>query len=76
MRNALSILLFTGAVLFAGCSSGGGDSSTSLRIRCLGGQSFCIISCDLGCSQTGCAVTEIAENQALRFKFSDAVKPS
>lgn len=73
MRNALSTLLFAGAILFSGCSGGGTDSSSSLRIRCLGGESFCIISCDLGCSQVGCAVTQIAENQALRFKFSDAV---
>ena len=77
MRNALSILLFASALMFAGCSGGGSSSaSASLRIRCSGGENFCIISCDLGCSQTGCAVTEIAENQELRFKFSDAVEPS
>ena len=78
MRNALSVLFFVSAIIFAGCSGGGSSSSSSssLRIRCGGGQSFCIISCDLGCSQTGCSVTEIAENQALRFKFSDAVDPS
>jgi hypothetical protein len=77
MRNALSVLFFVSALIFAGCSGGGSSSSSSsLRIRCGGGQSFCIISCDLGCSQTGCSVTEIAENQALRFKFSDAVDPS
>jgi hypothetical protein len=77
MRNALSVLFFVSALVFAGCSGGDtSSSSSSLRIRCIGGQSFCIISCDLSCSQTGCAVTEIAENQALRFKFSDAVDPS
>ena len=76
MRNALSILFFAIALVLVGCGGGGSNSSSSLRIRCIGGQAFCIISCDLGCSQTGCAVTEIAENQALRFKFSDAVDPS
>tara|TARA_R110002072_G_scaffold46591_10_gene129097 strand:- start:84881 stop:87565 length:2685 start_codon:yes stop_codon:yes gene_type:complete len=76
MRNALSILLFASALVLVGCSGGGTNSASSLRIRCLGGESFCIISCDLGCSQTGCSVTEIAENQQLRFKFSDAVDPS
>ncbi|MCK5940602.1 MAG: hypothetical protein KAI24_01435, partial [Planctomycetes bacterium] len=76
MRNALSILFFATALVFTSCGSGGGDASSSLRIRCLGGQAFCIISCDLGCSQTGCSVTEIAENQRLRFKFSDAVDPA
>lgn len=75
MRNALSILFFVTALVLTSCGSGGGDASSSLRIRCLGGQAFCIISCDLGCSQTGCSVTEIAENQRIRFKFSDAVAP-
>ncbi|MGK0204932.1 MAG: hypothetical protein ACI9S9_004018, partial [Planctomycetota bacterium] len=76
MRNALSILLFASVLVLVGCSGGGTSSSSSLRIRCLGGQNFCIISCDLGCSDTGCAVTEIAENQQLRFKFSDEVDAS
>jgi len=75
MRNVHSVLLLVLAMAFVGCS-GGGDSGTSeFRIRCLGGQAFCIISCDLGCNQTGCSVTEIAENQRIRFKFSDAVDP-
>lgn len=74
MRNALSILLFSSALTLVGCGGGGTNSAaSSLRIPCLGGESFCIISCDLGCSQTGCSITEIAENQRLRFKFSDAV---
>jgi len=75
MRNALSVLFFLTALVLTSCGSSGGDSSSSVSIRCLGGQAFCIISCDLGCSQTGCSVTEIAENQRIRFKFSDAVNP-
>ncbi|HEX5051793.1 MAG TPA: Ig-like domain-containing protein [Planctomycetota bacterium] len=35
-----------------------------------------MISCDLGCGQTGCAITEIAENQRLRFVFSDTIAPA
>ena len=59
MRHALLPSLLAGscyAALFVlpGCSSGSSDDASSLRIRCLGGQSFCIISCDLGCTQTGC----------------------
>ena len=81
MRHALLPSLLAGscyAALFVlpGCSSGSSDDASSLRIRCLGGQSFCIISCDLGCTQTGCAVSEIAENQRVRFKFSDRVDPA
>lgn len=55
---------------FASCS-GGGAADATLRVRCADGLGFCVISCDLGCSQTGCAITEIAENQKLRFVFSD-----
>ena len=77
MRHPLLLPSLTGLVLLAtgGCAGGSNeDPATSVRIRCLDGQSFCIISCDLGCSQTGCSVTEISENQRLRFKFSDRVQ--
>ncbi|MBL8755199.1 MAG: hypothetical protein JNK15_17980 [Planctomycetes bacterium] len=76
MRNAYTLSLLAGLSLFAGCSGGSTDDTASARIKCIGGQSFCIISCDLGCTQTGCSVSEIAENQKLRFKFSDLVEPA
>ncbi len=79
----LSGLLLLGPLLFAGagCSSGtstgdvtAGDASA--RVRCINGDAFCLISCDLGCGQTGCSVTEIAENQRLRWVFSEAIDPA
>ncbi|MBZ0152171.1 MAG: Ig-like domain-containing protein [Planctomycetes bacterium] len=75
MRNAFSPV-FVGllAIVAGGCSSGSTSDTSSVRIPCAGGQKFCVISCDLGCSQTGCSITEIAENQKIHFKFSDAVK--
>jgi hypothetical protein len=78
MRTAHITSLLTGLALLvaAGCSNGSQDQTSSVRIRCFDGQAFCIISCDLGCTQTGCAVSEIAENQQLRFKFSDRVDPA
>jgi hypothetical protein len=81
MRNALLSSLLAGASIavlsvLPGCSGSGKTDSASLRIRCIGGESFCLISCDLGCTQTGCAVTEIAENQKLHFHFSDFVDPA
>ena len=76
MRNALSIFLFASALVLVGCSGGSGSGSGGFRIPCQNGADFCLISCDLGCSQTGCSITEIAENQALRFKFSDEVDPA
>ena len=78
MRNLLTFTLLTGVLAFAGagCSSGSQDDSGDLRIRCINGDSFCLVSCDLGCSQTGCSVTEIAENQRLRFVFSNQIDPA
>lgn len=78
MRNQLTFTLLAGALAFAGagCSSGSQDDSSDLRIRCINGDSFCLVSCDLGCSQTGCSVTEIAENQRLRFVFSSQIDPA
>lgn len=58
----------------AGCS--GGTDTGSIHIHCAGGEAFCIVSCDLGCSQTGCSVTEVAENQRLRFTFSADLDPA
>jgi len=74
MRHAFSLPVFSGllALALAGCS-GSGSGSASLRVDCGGGEAFCLISCDLGCTQTGCAVTEIAENQRLKFSFSDGL---
>jgi hypothetical protein len=80
MRNAFRVLpigsLLLGVAAFAACSGGGATGTSSLRIKCIDGQAFCLVSCDLSCSQTGCAATEIAENQTLRFKFSDRVDPA
>ncbi len=77
MRHNSSLLVLSGvlALGFASCSGGGSSDTASLRVRCIDGSAFCLISCDLGCSQTTCAVTEIAENQRLRFSFSDAIDP-
>jgi hypothetical protein len=78
MRNARSFTVLSGllALIATGCSGGGSAQDSTLSVHCIGGQAFCIISCDLGCSQTGCSVTEIAENQRLRFAFSNSVDPS
>jgi len=76
MRHALLLKVFSGllALAMTGCSGGDGTgSSATLNIRCGGGEAFCLSSCDLGCTQTGCSVTEIAENQHLRFTFSSAI---
>ncbi|MEO6594383.1 MAG: Ig-like domain-containing protein, partial [Planctomycetota bacterium] len=78
MRHALFSKVLFGLLAFtaAGCSSGGSDSTTSVKIHCFNGAAFCIISCDLGCGQTGCSISEVAENQRVRFVFSDSLAPA
>lgn len=57
--------------------SGGGGSSTELSLRCSNGAAFCLVSCDLGCTQLGgCTLSEIAENQTLKFLFNQNVLPA
>ncbi|MGE3172827.1 MAG: hypothetical protein AB7O97_09375 [Planctomycetota bacterium] len=69
-----SILLLVSALALtlAGCS-GSGSSTGDVQIRCVSGGSFCLVSCDLGCGATSCAVTEVAENQQLQFVFNQAI---
>lgn len=72
MRVKLLGLLFLPLALpLAGC--GGSNGPADLSAACTG-SSFCVISCSLGCSRTnGCAVREIALNQAITFDFSQPV---
>ena len=75
-KQTLNIMLLGLIGLGFGSCSGSGTSTSSASIHCANGASFCLVSCDLGCSLNGCAVTEIAENQPLRFVFSQEVKSS
>jgi hypothetical protein len=71
IAHASSFLTALLALAAAGCNSG--SKASDARTPCLGGEAFCIVSCDLGCSQIGCGVSAIAENQRLKFRFSDRV---
>ncbi|MEC7583074.1 MAG: Ig-like domain-containing protein [Planctomycetota bacterium] len=72
LRSYVSASLLT--LVFASCSGSG--SSGSLQINCSDGAPFCLVSCDLGCGSLGCSITEVAENQRLRFTFNQAVDPA
>ncbi len=78
MKTRLPVLVASGLLAFVatGCSSGSTTGDSSVRIRCNDGSAFCLVSCDLGCTSTTCSITEIAENQRLRFSFSEAVDPA
>lgn len=64
------------AMVLAGCSGGSsatGDAGIGTAVRCPSGDSFCLIACDLGCTTNSCSITEIAENQRLRFTFNQSL---
>ncbi|MBL8751279.1 MAG: hypothetical protein JNK78_19130 [Planctomycetes bacterium] len=61
----------------AGCSGGSGEVGSS-TFRCVGGtaNAICMQNCNLGCSDTGCARTDIAQNEILIFQFSQDIDPA
>jgi hypothetical protein len=77
-RHALrGIALLLGLGALAGCSGGGGGVG-SIGFSCsdVGElQVLCLSNCNLGCSSTGCAQSNIAQNQTVIFQFSEAVDP-
>ncbi len=76
LRNLSILALAFVSSVFSGCT-GGTESTVQIGARCTGDTSFCLISCNLGCTLTGgCAVTEISQNQPLTLVFSQEVDAS
>jgi hypothetical protein len=73
MQPRAFLLLAISLLGFAACS-GGSSAPGSKAQNCQAG-TFCLVSCSLGCSATGCSLTEIAQNQPLRFVFNQPVDP-
>jgi len=71
-RSTTALLLVLGAL--AGCSGGGGGNA-NLSFSCTGADAsvICLESCNLGCSSTGCARSDIAQNEIVQLTFSEAV---
>ena len=72
MRNSIGSHVLPGllAIVLASCSSGSvGDH----QLHCSDGAEFCLVSCSLGCGTMSCGITEVAENQRLRFVFNNDV---
>jgi hypothetical protein len=74
LTHVFRSVAYVAIAAFAGCS--GGSSPAGASLHCSDGSSFCIASCDLGCSAVGCALTQVAENQRLQFRFNQTVDPS
>ncbi len=61
----------------AGCSgSGGATASANFNCGSPNPKVICLSSCNLGCSATGCARTDIAQNEIIILQFSEDIDPS
>lgn len=73
-RPIASSVLFLGLVA---CS--GGTPASDLQVFDCGtadARVMCLQNCNLGCSETGCARTDIAQNETVILQFSDDVDPN
>ena len=77
----VSCLWLVVATACSGGSSGGGTAAA--QPNCAVGSStggasttLCLVSCNLGCNQGGCAVTDIAENQQIILTFNQNIDPA
>lgn len=62
--------------LLAACGSSAVGGSVGVDCGLPDAAVLCLESCNLGCSATGCAQTDIAQNQVVLLVFSEDVDPS
>lgn len=71
----LTLLLFVLGAL-AGCGGGGKSTSTAFACTGEGARALCLNGCSLGCTTTGCSLSDIAQNEILFLYFSEALDPT
>lgn len=77
LRTRFALLVALVALALTSCGGGGGTVG-SAGFDC-GGDStgvMCLEQCNLGCSTTGCARTDIAQNEIIILTFSEDVDPN
>ena len=72
--HSVALLLALGGL--AGCSGGGSTASLSTSCGSPNTRFLCLNSCNLGCSSTGCARTDVAQNEIIILNFSEPVDPN
>ncbi|MBI5852246.1 MAG: hypothetical protein HZB39_14625 [Planctomycetes bacterium] len=77
LRRLLVLSTVAAALVLPACSGGKtGASGSGGSVTCGQQGSFCLVTCNLGCTLTGgCGITDIAQNQPLVFTFSRDVDP-
>lgn len=78
VRSLNSVALVVALAGLAGCSGGGAGDTGQATFSCTGTnpRALCLQSCNLGCTTTGCARTDIAQNETIILQFSDQIDPA
>ena len=77
LQRFLGLALVSLLVVLSGCSSGGANGEPAVaNLACGERDAFCLVGCNLGCGELTCELNDIAQNQPLRFTFSQFVDPS
>ncbi len=72
---APTVLLLAFTAL-AGCGGGGKSTSTAFACTGEGAKALCLNACSLGCTTTGCSLSDIAQNEIIYLYFSQALDRS
>lgn len=78
LSDVVTVLAVLFLVLMSACSGGSEKSVANANFRCgdATANAVCLQSCNLGCSETGCGRTEIAQNERIILNFSENVDPN
>ena len=76
VRRGSALTGLLAAAALAACSGGGGTATLSFSCSSPDPTVICIESCNLGCSSTGCARSDIAQNEIVILQFSEAIDPA
>jgi hypothetical protein len=75
----VGVIVALAALLGSGCTGGASaESNAQAGQPCAsasGGNALCLVACNLGCTATGCSVTEIAVNQPIILTFNQDIDP-
>ncbi len=73
LRFVSTIALVVGLAGFTGCSGGSSANSTGSAVA--SGAAFRVLSCNLGCTSTGCQIQDIAQNSSIIMTFTRDLDP-
>jgi hypothetical protein len=79
LQRLLGIAAFLGVLILpVGC--GGGTAGTGgVALQACGGAAsdqFCLVSCNLGCGNITCDLSDIAQNQVIQLNFNQPIDPA